>query len=238
MAITRADLMDDRIRRALDDSALAPLLLSDAELECSLQQVLACRERGGGERGSGEGGKDLWLFAYGSLIWNPLLHFNARHTALLRGYHRGFYLRSRINRGTPENPGLVLGLDRGGACNGVVYRIAEADTDVELRMLWRREMLMGSYAPRWVRVSSEGAGLGECVRALAFVVRRECDGYAGKLSERQIVDILLRTSGIYGTGADYLLRTVEGLALSGIRDRHLSRLRDQLIAARTSGRGP
>lgn len=221
MPITRADLIDDRIRRSVENSALAPLLLSEAELEGSLQQALAgC-----------ENGNDVWLFAYGSLIWNPMLRFAARRTALLRGYHRGFYLRSRINRGTPENPGLVLGLDRGGACAGVAYRIAESDAEHELRLLWRREMLMGTYTPRWVSLTSAGTSL----RALAFVVRRDGCGYAGKLAEPEIADILLRTSGIYGSGADYLLRTVDGLAANGISDRRLLRLRDLVIAATHDG---
>lgn len=221
MPITRSDLIDDRVRRIVENSALAPLLLSEAELESSLQQALAgC-----------ESGSDVWLFAYGSLIWNPMLRFQARCTALLRGYHRGFYLRSRINRGTPDSPGLVLGLDRGGACTGVAYRIAESDAEDELRILWRREMLMGTYAPRWVSLTSDGT----TVRALAFVVRRDGCGYAGKLSEPEIANILLRTSGIYGSGADYLLRTVDALAANGISDRRLLRLRDLVIAAKLAG---
>ncbi|MCK7491255.1 MAG: gamma-glutamylcyclotransferase [Comamonadaceae bacterium] len=121
-------------------------MLSEAALEASLQQALAQRPAG----------PDVWLFGYGSLVWNPFIRFLERRPGTVRGYHRRFCLWSRINRGTPEQPGLALGLEPGGACRGVVFRMDDDVAEDELRILWRREMMLGSYVPRWVRATSRG----------------------------------------------------------------------------------
>lgn len=219
MAITRDDLEQDRVRAALANTSLARELLSPAALERSLRQALHERRKG----------DDVWLFAYGSLVWNPMLRYVERQSAILFGYHRGFYLLSRINRGTPEQPGLVLGLDRGGSCRGMAYRIAAEHAEQELRMLWRREMLLGSYQPRWLNVRVHG----KAVPALAFVVRRSASGYAGRLSDEDIIARIACASGFYGSGADYLIATADGLARCGIRDPYLERLRRLLCGAQT-----
>lgn len=216
--ITRHDLEQDRIRRHVETGVLAAHMLSVEAMEASLQQALAARPPGAA----------LWLFAYGSLIWNPMLEFAERRPALLHGFHRGFYLLSRINRGTPERPGLVLALERGGTCRGVAYRISDALAEQELRVLWRREMLLGSYHPRWLRLR-----LGEAPEyALCFVANRAGSGYAGRRSDAEVVDMLLQAEGLYGSGADYLSRTVEGLRSHGIRDRRLEVLWAGLMARR------
>jgi cation transport protein ChaC len=209
--LTRFGLENNLLREGLEHSALAPLLLSEAALEQSLQAVLA----------SPHAAHDVWLFAYGSLVWNPVLSYTARVVATVHGYHRRFCLRSRINRGTPERPGLVLALDRGGRCAGVAYRIPAREAELELRLLWRREMLLGSYQPRWLRARLAYGGR---VHALAFVVDRTGSGYAGRLSDAAIVKILRAARGRLGTGTDYLLRTREGLAGEGIEDPTLTRL--------------
>jgi cation transport protein ChaC len=209
--LTRFGLENNLLREGLEHSPLAPLLLSEADLEHSLQGALA----------SPHAAEDVWLFAYGSLVWNPVLSYSARVVATVHGYHRRFCLYSRINRGTPERPGLVLALDRGGRCAGVVYRIPAREAEIELRLLWRREMLLASYRPRWLRAR---LARGERVHALAFVVERNGSGYAGRLSDSAIVAILASARGRLGSGIDYLLRTREGLAGEGLRDPHLERL--------------
>lgn len=163
-----------------------------------------------------------WVFAYGSLIWNPDLVFDRRLAARVHGYHRRLCLWSRINRGTPECPGLVAGLDRGGSCAGVVYRIPAADVPAQFERLWEREMFMGSYAPRWLQAR---AADGSIVPALAFVVRRDVANYAGRLSEAQILDVFRRGScGRFGTSLEYLVNTVRSLHENGLRDPHFERL--------------
>lgn len=208
--LRRLDLENNLLRRALEATPLAPHLLSEAALEATLQEALASPHRT----------SDVWIFAYGSLVWNPVLDFDARVVATVHGYHRRFCLWSRINRGTPDRPGLVLGLDRGGRCPGVAYRIPEHLAEEELRLLWRREMLLGSYSPRWVHTDRAGTPF----RALAFVVNRHRSGYAGRLPPERIVEILSRGHGKLGNGIDYLRQTVDGLAAAGIRDLHLARL--------------
>jgi cation transport protein ChaC len=215
--LCRADLEANLMRRALERSPLAKDLLSETQMEASLQAVLAsshCRP-------------DVWLFAYGSLVWNPVLEFDERVVASVHGYHRSFCLWSRVNRGSHDNPGLVLGLDRGGRCTGVAYRIAGRLAEPELRLLWRREMLLGSYAPKWVHVTHGKRAF----RALAFVVNRDRSGYAGRLAAEAIVERLLNAKGTIGSGLDYLRQTIDGLAALGIRDPNLMHL-DALVRAR------
>jgi glutathione-specific gamma-glutamylcyclotransferase len=218
LAITRDDLAQDRVRARMAAAGHGASLWSEAQLEASLRQALVARPTSG----------DAWVFAYGSLIWNPMIHVLEARPAMVRGHHRAFCLHSRVNRGTPERPGLVLGLDRGGACAGLAYRIAVDQVEGELRLLWRREMLMGSYRPRWLTVrAADGARL----PALAFLVNRQSTGYAGRLPEAEIVRRLRAAEGLYGTGADYLTATVAGLHRHGLRDRTLERLARLLHAS-------
>jgi cation transport protein ChaC len=115
-------------------------LLTDDELRASLESTLRDWDRT----------SDLWLFGYGSLIWNPGLPTVEALRSKVHGYHRGLYLWSRVNRGTPEQPGLVLALDRGGSCTGMAFRLAAEGSMPHLEALWRREMPMGSYRPAWL----------------------------------------------------------------------------------------
>lgn len=220
MKIDRSFLEQDGVRRAVREAGYGHLLLSDEALAESLAAILARRQRGA----------PVWVFGYGSLIWSPMMHFAEKRVARLRGYHRGFYLWSKINRGTPQRPGLVLGLDRGGSCGGMAYRLHDERLESELSLLWRREMLLGTYMPRWVRLeTSSGA-----VRGIAFVVDRSKPGYAGRLSDHQIVTTALQACGHFGSCADYLMQTARSLEKHGIADRRLTRLAEMLARHNTS----
>lgn len=189
-----------------------PRRLTEAELSASLQACLAQWNRR----------TPLWVFAYGSLIWRPEMSFDQRLPARVRGYHRRLCLWSRVNRGTPDCPGLVAGLDRGGSCSGVVYRVRGNAVAVEFERLWQREMFMGSYHPRWLACRLD---TGTSVSALAFVVRRDAPNYAGRLSEAEISEVFARGScGMFGTSLEYLVNTVRALREHGIADPHLERL--------------
>ena len=168
----------------------------------------------------------MWLFGYGSLIWNPEVTYDRRITARVHGYHRRLCLWSRVNRGTIDCPGLVAGLDRGGSCAGIAYRLLPESAGYELERLWEREMFLGSYAPRWLDCRlNANAKEGPLVSALAFVVRRDAPNYAGKLREREILAVFERGScGRFGTSLDYLVKTVESLREHGLRDPHLEQL--------------
>ncbi|MFC4524049.1 gamma-glutamylcyclotransferase [Cupriavidus pinatubonensis] len=224
MAITRQDLETDRLRSSLCSTPIASALLPEQALEQTLHDALASRPDDGALNG------DVWVFGYGSLIWNPMVVHTERQRATVHGYHRGFYLYSRINRGTWDNPGLVLGLDRGGCCHGMVFRIPSHMVEQEFRLLWRREMLTGAYHPRWLRVRTASDPDGPEQRALAFVMNREHEGYAGRLPDASVVERLRHAVGLYGPAREYLQQTLLGLATNGVDDPYLGRLWRQLQA--------
>jgi glutathione-specific gamma-glutamylcyclotransferase len=172
-------------------------------------------------------GTPFWIFAYGSLMWNPQFTWDARHVATIRGFHRSFRVWSRINRGTPENPGLVLTLERGGSCRGLIYRIDPDRVQEEMQRIWKREMTFGSYCPKWLNcVVGE-----ESIKALAFTVNRECSGYAGDIPIEAVVEAIASARGRYGPAHDYLFKTTETLREHGIRDTRVEHL-THLVKAR------
>src|SRR6187551_968999 len=132
MTLSRRDLEQGRMREVYVQALAEGHALTDEQLSASLTATLSAKPKGAG----------WWVFAYGSLLWNPLFPFAEARPAILRGLHRRFCLRSLASRGTPDLPGLVLGLDRGGACTGVAYRLPAPVAMDELHLLWRREMVV------------------------------------------------------------------------------------------------
>lgn len=174
------------------------------------------------------GAEPVRVFAYGSLIWRPEIEPAERLRALARGWHRSFCLEITRWRGTREEPGLMMALDRGGACAGLLLRLREETREADLRRLFRREVQSreGIPAQRWIRVETAA---GPC-RALAFwagprgrIVRR-------RLPPAEVARILARACGHGGSSAEYLYNTVLHLGRAGIRDRNLWRLQ-RLVAA-------
>ncbi|WP_119291254.1 gamma-glutamylcyclotransferase [Azohydromonas sediminis] len=163
---------------------------------------------------------DLWVFGYASLIWRPEFEPDEQRPAFVHGYHRALRMVSRINRGTPERPGLVFALLSGGACRGLVYRIDAHRAHDELERLWAREMPTGVYEPRWLECRTPQGP----VRALAFTLSRRSPSYTGPLADDALVEILREARGRYGTTLDYLVRTAQALRHHGIADREIERL--------------
>lgn len=186
--------------------------LTDDELRASLAATL----------GDWNGRTPLWVFGYGSLIWKPEFDFDQRVPARVFGFHRKLCLRSIKYRGTFEFPGVVAGLDRGGSCAGIAYRLPAEVVHRQLPVLWEREMFMGSYAARWLATRRLDGG-GD-VRALGFVVVPAGPNYCGHLTEAELIRVLTTARGVYGTSLDYLQRTVAALHADGLRDPHLERL--------------
>ena len=158
---------------------------------------------------------DFWIFAYGSLMWDPgFPHLDVRPARLI-GYHRAFCLYSEGYRGTPERPGLVLGLDRGGSCIGRAFKVAAKDGPQVARYLDQREMSGGSYDPRWVELRFED---GRRARAYAYVIDRAGGRYAGRLDADRIAEIVAHAAGRRGSNLDYLVNTVRHLDELGIAE--------------------
>lgn len=165
-------------------------------------------------------GDPVWVFAYGSLMWNPEMAFAETRPAVLHGWHRRFCLYSRDYRGTPERPGLVLGLDRGGSCRGLARRLPPEALAAAIDRLWAREMAGQVYDMTPVTVATPQGK----VAAHAFTVRRDNLDYAGRLSFERVAEIVSVAAGGRGTGRDYLANTVRHLDELGIRDKLLHRL--------------
>ena len=166
------------------------------------------------------GQRDLWVFGYASLIWRPEFDAAEHRPALVRGWHRAFQMRSRVNRGSPEQPGLVYALVSGGMCRGMVYRIHGHRAADELARLWLREMPNGVYDPRWLRCQTAA---GE-VTALGFTLSRRSPNFTGRLDDAALLHILAHARGRYGSTLDYLLRTAEALREHRMCDRESERL--------------
>lgn len=165
-------------------------------------------------------GQPLWVFGYGSLMWDPGFPHTSVRTARLWGFHRGFCIWSHRYRGTPEQPGLVLGLMPGGSCLGRAFRVRRGDQAAVIDYLYRREMVTGVYRPGFHLAEMNG----ERVKVLAFVADPKHRQYAGHLGEAQVIDIIARCRGQRGPNSVYLANTVAHLDALGIGDGPLHRL--------------
>jgi cation transport protein ChaC len=217
--LTRESIRSGAVRKIAADHGLLPIL-SDEELAASLGGMLE-----GVDLSSG-----VWVFGYGSLIWNPAFHFTDRVVGTVHGFHRRFCLWAHLGRGCPERPGLMLGLERGGSCRGVAYHIAPDAALEERDIVWRREMIGGAYVPRWVNAYTP-IGM---VRAITFTINHAHERYARDLSDEEAAAAIARASGFLGACADYLINTVDHLAELGIHDRPLERLRARMLEQRAT----
>ena len=194
-------------------------LAGDEDFEAMVQSLLAGAPPGG-----------FWVFAYGSLIWNPAFDFGEQRIAIAHGWRRIFCLGWDYRfRGTRETPGLMLALDRGGSCRGVVYRLPDEALVANLQRLVRREMSMvpTAFPPRLVRLATPDGPL----TALTFAIDRNSGRYVNGLGDEAVADVLAKACGFRGSMAEYLHATVLHLEALGIHDRHLWRLQE-LVAER------
>lgn len=169
-------------------------------------------------------GSDVWIFGYGSLMWDPGFIYGEAQPALLRGYHRSFCVYSHRYRGTPERPGLVLGLDRGGACKGIAFRVPAADVEAALHYLWDREMTDRTYHMKKLTIEAPAG----TVQARAFVVDRQHPNYTGRLTLDRTARLILQGIGGRGSCREYLENTVCELRKLGLIDGPLHRLEEKV----------
>jgi cation transport protein ChaC len=218
----RLDLTRDLITRAfphpVEDDPQAIPLQSDSDLAASLAAFLHQHAAEDSE---------LWVFGYGSLMWKPELDAAEHRVAVIRGWHRRFCLWQWRFRGTREKPGLMLALDRGGACKGVAYRIAGPGLPAKLAGLWRREMIGRGYCPAVVTAVTDAGP----VKSLTFVANRAGERYAGLIAEAEVAAYISQACGANGPSAEYLRETVARCAELGIHDKALWRLQ-RMVAER------
>jgi cation transport protein ChaC len=177
----------------------------------------------------GTGDEDLWVFAYGSLMWRPGFDFLYRVPARLIGLHRALCVFSFVHRGTPERPGLVLGLDRGGMCRGIAYRVASAYRARTIAYLRGRERVTSVYVETMRQVELEDRARRR-VRALCYIVDRSHVQYAGRLTLAESLRHVRQGHGQSGSNRDYVLQTVRALEALGYRESDL-----HLLARRLTG---
>lgn len=213
--LTRDFLEAGRLQRLLQTEAPDLTFLTDEERKASLRDTLAQRPKG-----------PVWVFAYGSLIWNPLIKAVERRVARVEGWHRSFCLSDVAGRGSQQFPGLILALEPGGACDGVAYRIDEEHLTHELEILWRREMVAGAYKPRWVGMSDRYESRLEC--ALTFTADPAHTQYKRGLDRGEIIRRLATGSGLLGSAADYLFATLKGLRLNNLSDPEIESIASQV----------
>jgi glutathione-specific gamma-glutamylcyclotransferase len=175
-----------------------------------------------------------WVFAYGSLIWNPEVDFKSSHIGKVYGRHRNFCVRSTKYRGTPASPGVVLGLDTGGSCVGVAYELTQAAKTESIKKLYKREMLNRIYIPTLVNVH---LGNNQMVRALTFVANRRNDAYLS-MTEDQLFNRLNVCVGDRGANKDYALNTWEALKAHGVHDERLEKIATRLVQSNCSTKQP
>jgi cation transport protein ChaC len=188
------------------------MVRSAAQLAASLDAVLARHDAG----------SDLYVFGYGSLMWNPAIEHAGKEAARIHGWRRSFCLRSLFGRGNPGEPGLMLALDRGGSCNGVLFRIPASKVRTELELLWRREMALGSYDARWVKARVELHSGSAPVDAVTFVANRRHERYVYGMSIERMAALIRTGKGSLGTCRDYFDSTLRKLRELGIEDRGMN----------------
>ncbi|WP_018183322.1 gamma-glutamylcyclotransferase [Kaistia granuli] len=176
---------------------------------------------------------DFWVFGYGSLMWRPGFAYEEVVPAHLDGERRAFCVQSYVYRGTPEKPGLVLGLDRGGSCRGIAFRVAAAERDAVLAYLRERELVTNSYIEVERNVRLERAAR-DYVRAVTYVVDRNHPQYAGDLAREAVLAQVRDSVGKAGSNRDYVLATAAHLASLGIEDAQLEWLAEQLNAGQAA----
>lgn len=206
-------------QRARDAGLPANWRLADHAREATRHETLRCRP--------GAGDDDLWVYAYGSLMWDPGIHFSEVRLARIDGFQRRFNYRITSGRGSPQNPALMLTLTPlDGCCTGLAFRIPAALADDETAILWRREMVRGGYAPQWREVATPQGRL----QALVFAANRAHDEYVDDLPLDDTAAMVAAASGPLGSNRAYLESLSAQLAALGIADDYIARLLTQVRA--------
>lgn len=210
--LNRKTILEGRMRQIAEKLPGLMRLMSDEDRDEWVRRVVA----------EAPARDAVWVFGYGSLIWNPAFHWCEKRRGIVDGYHRSFCMWTKLGRGTEENPGLMLGLEPGGTCNGLAYRIAEDQVETELDIVFRRELLSYAYIPTWVDVKCDDGD----VRAITFVMDQTHERHVKDIDEDTMVRHLATAIGPLGPNCEYLYDLVEHLELLAYEDPQMKRLAD------------
>lgn len=222
MVLTRDFLMKADCKTAFG-AIEESLLWTPEQRSASLAATLACRPDQ----------SPVWLFGYGSLMWNPAFEFEESAPGTLVGWHRAFCLRLTAGRGTACRPGRMLALKEGGRTTGLAYRLPEAILEEELTLVWKREMITGCYLPTWCKLELDD---GRSVNVLVFIMDPRHPLYEADTRAETIAPLIGSASGPLGTNAQYLFSLEQEMKNRGMQDDRMSELANQ-VRAWLNGRG-
>ena len=194
------------------------MLWTQAQIDESLEKTIACRPNAADS-------PDVWVFAYGSLMWNPVCRFEERVIATVDGYHRSFCIRIIAGRASPKRPGRMLSLEPGGTTEGVVLRMPRDTLAEELRILWIREMVTGAYTPTWAPFTTRDGSTGH---AIAFLANPAQVQYEADTRPVVIAPLMANTAGPIGTNAEYVFNLQRALADCNMKDGYIDALVHEL----------
>ena len=214
IVLNRKNIKADKLRSIVRKQGLGSKLLDDASLLKSRRSLVPDNTK-----------KDIWIFGYGSLIWNPVIRPIKKLKVKSYGYRRKYCLKTHIGRGSKECPGLVLGLENGGSVTGQALKINNKNIFEELDLVWRREMIMGAYIPKIISGYSEEGK----IDMIAFTINKKHENYIGSLSEAETALMISKAQGFLGTATDYLDKTCESLKILNLNDLYLKRLQARII---------
>ncbi|MBS0223495.1 MAG: gamma-glutamylcyclotransferase [Proteobacteria bacterium] len=219
--IKREELSHERIEQIVREAHEAgyDFFLTAEQREASLRDALARYAPG----------DDAWVFAYGSLMWNPAIEFVEAVPCLVEGLRRSFCFWTPMGRGTPELPGLMLALEEGGRCEGIAYRLAPHQVRSELAIVWNREMLSGVYKPRWIEAKLRD---GRTAMTVTFEVDTAHCQYCGDLSMERAAHHIAFAEGRRGACRDYLANTAAHARSLGIHDPYIEELMERVAHLR------
>ena len=213
--LNRQNIKDDKLRKIARKHGFGDKLLDEKALLNSRRKLIPDNFK-----------DDVWLFGYGSLIWNPVIEPIEKRNVKIYGYRRKYCLKSEMGRGSKDFPGLVLGLNAGGSTLGQALKINKKFAPHELDLIWRREMITGAYIPKILKGHSAKGK----INMIVFVINKSHENYLCSISEAKTALIISKAQGYLGTACEYLNKTCESLKNLGIHDSYLERLQKRIIS--------
>ena len=209
--LTKNNINDGYIREFINKIEGSDKVLSDEELIEERKKILPPSIQN----------KNLYIFAYGSLLWNPTIDFERQILGKIYGFHRSFCMLTKLGRGSYENPGLMLGLDKGGSCKGILFKLNKREALKNIDILFKREMVTKAYVPKLLNAHLKS---GRRVKAIAFTVDKNHKNYFGEKSYYKKINLISKASGFLGTCSEYLKNTAKSLEEIDISDKEIKSL--------------